>query len=190
VTVTDDDGHAVGHGCAAGRHDLLRLAGIGGLSPLGTRPGGGNRDGPAGGRDSPPGGNRDGPAGQQGDAITAVLRGLSVTIEPIARGTCDHRHEEPGYKPSRKLRHLVAARTAKCTSPGCGQTWARADFEHTVPYDQDGRTCECNGGPACRHDHRKKQSRGWSLTQPEPGVMIWTTPSGRRYTTGPTPHPA
>jgi hypothetical protein len=22
----------------------------------------------------------------------------------IARGICDHRHEEPGYKPSRKLR--------------------------------------------------------------------------------------
>jgi hypothetical protein len=118
-----------------------------------------------------------------------VLRALGVTIEPIARGTCDHRHQEPGYKPSRKLRHLVAARTARCTSPGCGQTWARSDADHTAPYDKGGRTCECDLGPACRHDHRKKQSRGWSLTQPEPGIMIWQTPAGRRYVTGPTQYP-
>jgi hypothetical protein len=198
VTVTDDDGYAAGHGCAAGRHDILRHAGLTddpnppgtsppGTSPPGTSPGGRNRDGPPGSRDGPPGGNRDGPSGRA--EIGDILRKLGVTIEPIARGTCDHRHEEPGYTPSRKLRHLVAARTAKCTSPGCGQTWARADFEHTVAYDKDGRTCECNGGPACRHDHRKKQSRGWSLSQPEPGIMIWQTPAGRRYLTGPTQYP-
>jgi hypothetical protein len=190
VTVTDDDGYAVGHGCAAGRHDILNLAGLGGTSPPGTRPGARNRDGPPGGCHSPPGGNHDGPPAPGGPAIGEILRKLGVTIEPIARGTCDHRHEEPGYTPSRKLRHLVAARTARCTSPCCGQTWARSDFEHTLPHDQDGRTCECNGGPACRHDHRKKQSRGWKLEQPEPGIMIWTAPSGRRYQTGPTQYPA
>jgi hypothetical protein len=27
---------------------------------------------------------------------------------------------------------------------------------------------------------------GWRLEQPEPGVMRWTTPSGRHYTTRPT----
>jgi len=167
VTVTDDDGYAVGHGRAAGRHDILNLAGLTddpgppgtgppGTSPRGTGPGGRNRDGPPGGRDSPPGGNRDGPPGRAGPpgaagtGIADMLRKLGVTIEPIARGTCDHRHQEPGYKPSRKLRHLVAARTATCTSPGCGQTWARADYEHTLPHDQDGRTCECNGGPTCK----------------------------------------
>jgi hypothetical protein len=195
VTVTDDDGYAVGHGCAAGRHDILSHAGLTddtgppGTSPPRTRPGG-SRDGPPGGRDHPPGGNRDGPPSPAGPGIGEILRKLGVTIEPIARGTCDHRHEEPGYKPSRKLRHLVAARTATCTSPGCGQTWARSDFEHTVPYDQGGRTCECDGGPTCRHDHRKKQSRGWKLEQPEPGIMRWTAPSGRQYVTGPTQYPA
>jgi hypothetical protein len=196
VTVTDDDGYAVGHGCAPGRHDILRHAGLTddtgppGTGPPGTRPGGRNRDGPPGGRDHPPGGNRDDPPGPAGPAIGEILRKLGVTIEPIARGTCDHRHEEPGYTPSRKLRHLVAARTATCTSPGCGQTWARSDADHTVPYDGGGRTCECGLGPACRHDHRKKQSRGWSLQQPEPGTMIWRTPAGRLYVTGPTQYPS
>jgi hypothetical protein len=43
--------------------------------------------------------------------------------------------------------------------------------------------------PVCRHDHRAKQAPGWTLTQPRPGTMIWTTPSGRTYTTGPTCYP-
>jgi hypothetical protein len=26
---------------------------------------------------------------------------------------------------------------------------------------------------------------GWHLSQPEPGLLTWTLPSGRRYTTAP-----
>ena len=40
--------------------------------------------------------------------------------------------------------------------------------------------------PLCRHHHRVKQAEGWSLAMPEPGVLIWHTPSGRSYTTRPT----
>jgi hypothetical protein len=36
--------------------------------------------------------------------------------------------------------------------------------------------------PECRRSHRTKQARGWHVTQPEPGRLIWTTPSGRSYT--------
>jgi len=31
-----------------------------------------------------------------------------------------------------------------------------------------------------------KQAESWRLEQPEPGVLIWHTPSGRTYTTTPT----
>jgi hypothetical protein len=31
-----------------------------------------------------------------------------------------------------------------------------------------------------------KASRRWWLEQPDPGVLIWRTPSGRTYLTGPT----
>jgi len=31
---------------------------------------------------------------------------------------------------------------------------------------------------------------GWHLDQPEPGTMIWTTPSGRTYTTHPSVYPS
>jgi hypothetical protein len=40
--------------------------------------------------------------------------------------------------------------------------------------------------PPCRRHHRVKQAPGWTLTQPEPGIMHWQTPAGRGYTTRPT----
>jgi hypothetical protein len=113
---------------------------------------------------------------------------VTITITPLARGSCDHPHQEPGYQPSRALRHLIIARTPTCTAPGCRQPAARCDLDHTVPYDQGGRTCECGLAPLCRHHHRCKQAEGWRLEQPQPGVMIWTTPAGRKYRTTPDPY--
>jgi hypothetical protein len=43
--------------------------------------------------------------------------------------------------------------------------------------------------PLCCRHHRAKQARGWQLTQPEPGTMVWITPSGRSYVTGPAAYP-
>jgi hypothetical protein len=42
---------------------------------------------------------------------------------------------------------------------------------------------------AVRRHHQTKQARSWQLTQPEPGLLIWTTPSGRTYTTKAEPYP-
>ena len=50
-----------------------------------------------------------------------------------------------------------------------------------MPYDQGGKTCLCNLAPLCRRHHRAKQARGWALKQVSPGVLAWTTPSGRHY---------
>jgi hypothetical protein len=110
---------------------------------------------------------------------------FTVTINPLAQDPCDHRHQEPSYKPSRQLRHLIWARNPTCSAPGCRRPAAQCDLDHTVPYDQGGRTCECDLAPLCRHHHRCKQSQGWRLEQPSPGIMRWTTPAGRRYLTGP-----
>jgi hypothetical protein len=46
-----------------------------------------------------------------------------------------------------------------------------------------------NHAPLCRNHHQAKQTSGWQLDQPRPGVMTWTTPSGRRCTTGPSAYP-
>ena len=109
---------------------------------------------------------------------------LNITVTPIAKGSCDHRNAEDRYVPSRKLGHLIRARTATCPAPGCGAHAYHNDLDHTVAYP-GGPTDECNIAPPCRRHHRVKQAPGWKLEQPEPGVMRWTTPAGRSYTTRP-----
>jgi hypothetical protein len=160
VTLLAPDGTAAAHGCARGPHPWI------------PPPAGAAR-------------NRDGPDQQQAAALTEFLRGLNVTFTPIAKGGCDHRNVEDRYVPSRKLGHLVRARTARCTAPGCGAQAVHCDLDHTIAYPA-GITCQCDLAPACRRHHRCKQAPGWRLTQPEPGVMRWTTPSGRSHTTRPT----
>jgi hypothetical protein len=71
----------------------------------------------------------------------------------------------------------------------CQRPSGRADFEHNIPYDQGGRTCLCNGGPKCRHDHQLKQDPRWKVEQHPDGTFTWTTPAGRTYTTEPTEYP-
>ena len=141
----------------------------------------GSRDGPG---DTAPGPVSPLPA-LNAQARTFIQR-LGVTITPLAAGTCDHRNQEPGYTLSPRLRHLIAARTVYCCAPGCRRPAARCDFDHTIAYQAGGRSCECNVRPLCRRHHRCKQAPGWAARQPEPGTMIWTTPAGRTYTTGPT----
>jgi hypothetical protein len=138
----------------------------------------------AGSRHWPP---AQGPPG----AMTArgLLDFLHITkLTPVIRGPCQHARAEHRYRPSRKLQHLIKARNATCTAPGCGRRAASCDLDHTHPHHQGGRTCECNMAPLCRHHHRCKQAEGWRLEHPEPGVLVWRTPAGRTYTTTPTPY--
>jgi hypothetical protein len=111
---------------------------------------------------------------------------LTIKFSPVIRGPCDHRQAEAGYRPSRTLQHLVRARNARCTAPGCGRAAASCDLDHTIPWHHGGLTCACDLAPLCRHHHRCKQAEGWWLDQPEPGVLVWRVPSGRTYTTTPT----
>jgi Domain of unknown function (DUF222) len=126
--------------------------------------------------------------GEQPAHIQEFLADLGITpgaIEQIARGMCDHQHAESRYVPSRKLKHLVRARTQICTAPGCGGQSIHADQDHVIPYP-DGPTCECNLHAPCRAHHRAKQSPDWQVEQPEPGIIRWTLPNGRTRTTRPT----
>jgi hypothetical protein len=163
-TLTGQDGEAAAHACARGSHPWT--------PPAASRPGP----------------SRDGPGNQQQDnlaQLAELLRELNATPRPIARGTCEHRQAEDRYIPSRKLKHLIRARTARCCAPGCGAQAITGEIDHTIPYPA-GASCECNLSPPCARHHHAKHAPGWKLEQPEPGVMRWTTPSGRVYTTHPT----
>jgi hypothetical protein len=167
VTVTGPDGTAIAHGCARGSH------------PWTPPPPTTDTTGPPG-TGPPPG-----PGPAQAVQLAELLRALNVQFSPIARGGCDHRDREDRYRPSRRLGHLVRARTATCVAPGCAAQAASCDLDHTIPWPA-GITCQCDLSPGCRHHHRVKQAPGWHLDQAEPGIMRWTTPSGRTYTTRPT----
>jgi hypothetical protein len=90
----------------------------------------------------------------------------------------------PGLDPFGLGQQAMAGGQTGCSRPAAG-----CDLDHTVPWDQGGITCECDLAPLCRHHHRCKQAQGWRLEQPEPGILIWHTPSGRTYVTMPTVHP-
>jgi hypothetical protein len=178
VTVTDEHGHAVGHGCARPEPKSHRKrAGPG--PPDGT----GFRFTPAS-RDGPPGGY-----GTWRLRVPGSGPDLIVAIDTLDTHDCEHRYEARGHDPGVRLRHLSQVRHATCTSPICRRPARTCDFEHNVPYEAGGRTCLCNGGPKCRHDHRLKQQPGWKVDQLPDGTFRWTTPTGRSYDTEPTRYP-
>jgi hypothetical protein len=178
VTVTDQHGHAVGHGCARPE-----------TKAHGKRAGPGPPDG-TGFTFTPA--SRDGPPGGYGTwRLRAPEPGpdLIITLESLATDPCDHRHQAGGHDPGVKLKHLIQVRHATCTSPVCRRPAAQCDVDHNTPYETGGRTCRCNTGPKCRHDHRLKQHPRWKVEQLPDGTFRWTTPSGRSYTTEPTRYP-
>jgi hypothetical protein len=74
------------------------------------------------GRHPPPPGTSAGPDPPPGTAARDYLAGLRIRLVPIARGRCDHTRAEPGYRPSRKLAHLVTVRNTRCTTPRACRT--------------------------------------------------------------------
>ena len=161
ATIVDPSGQAIAHGRARGQHPW-----------------------------NPPPPNAEPPANPPPDAdqlarLQELIRALNITTEPIAHGTCDHRHAENRYTPSRKLKDLIRARTQTCDAPACNTQAAYCDLDHTVPFPH-GATDQCNLGPKCRRHHRAKQAPGWRVDQPEPGTVRWILPNGRTHTTHPT----
>jgi hypothetical protein len=124
---------------------------------------------------------RHGPAA--GRPVITWPAGLRAELQFLEAGSCSHAHQSPGYVWPSGLRHLIEIRQRTCAAPGCRRPASRCDIDHTVPFDQGGPTCECNGAPLCRRHHRCKQAPGWHLTQDRPGEMTWRLPSGRAHTT-------
>jgi hypothetical protein len=174
ITVTDDHGHAIGHGCC---------------TPLGGQAGSAI---PADRVTVRPSGRR-GPDGGFGSWVL-TLPGARLPfladIDVVPTYDCDHRHAAAGYRPGDKLRHLIQVRDGKCSFPACSRHARECDFEHATPYDQGGATCACNAHACSRACHRVKQSPGWQVTKPRPGWTRWTTRAGRTYLQGPWPYPA
>ncbi|WIB04436.1 HNH endonuclease signature motif containing protein [Arthrobacter sp. zg-Y919] len=97
------------------------------------------------------------------------------------------------------LRRWLRARDGTCRFPGCRVTTANADIDHTTDWAKGGPTDHGNLEHLCRRHHRFKTLGYWKACQPTPGVIQWTSPTGRAYRTDPflelgppnvAPHPA
>ncbi|MFD0855396.1 HNH endonuclease signature motif containing protein, partial [Actinomadura adrarensis] len=97
----------------------------------------------------------------------------------------DPEHGRTVYRPTPSLRQAIERRHVACAFPTCNRRSDRCDIDHTVPWGR-GKSCRCNLAPLCRKHHRTKQTPGWRLIQPWPGLLIWVTPSGQWHITLPT----
>jgi hypothetical protein len=176
ITVVDDNGFAVGHGCCKPMRGKRGRATPVDPDRITVRPS--ERKGPDGGR------------GSWILTVPGAELPLIVDIFPMPTYECDHRLESKGYQPGDRLRHLVQVRDGTCSFPPCSRRARESDFEHAQPYAEGGRTCACNAHACSRSCHRAKQKPGWQVTKPRPGWTRWTTKAGRTYTQGPTSYPA
>jgi hypothetical protein len=116
-----------------------------------------------------------------------VLRELAATAQlkavPLPPPVC-----ESGYRPSAALAQFVRCRDLTCRFPGCDAPAEACDIDHTIPYPQ-GPTHPSNLKLLCRFHHLLKTfyigAGGWADRQLPDGTVIWTSPSGTKYTTKP-----
>ena len=64
---------------------------------------------------------------------------------------------------------------------------SQSDLDHTIAYEEGGRTVRGNLGPLCRYNHGAKHKGGWRLDQISPGVFVWRSPLGKIYIVKPEP---
>jgi hypothetical protein len=206
VTLTGEDGRPVAHGCTRPRSGPLGSSpGACAPPPHGPAPPSSGpappkqRPGPPEQRPAPPkhgytppeqrpAPSEHGPAPPEREARVAAWL-ASIPMKWFESDECAHHRQSAAYRPPAALQHLVRVRQQTCAFPGCRRPARQCDLDHTTPFQRGGLTCECNLAPLCRRHHEAKQAPGWWVEQSSPGVLTWTIPSGRSYTTRPTSYP-
>jgi len=121
------------------------------------------------------------PAATVRDLVTrARLRPLTAAHELIA---------EQQYRPSVALAEFIRARDLWCRFPGCDVPAEFCDLDHSVPWALGGVTHPSNIHLKCRPHHLLKTfwcgENGWAEKQFPDATIVFTSPSGRMYTTTP-----
>jgi hypothetical protein len=83
------------------------------------------------------------------------------------------------------LRIWLNTRDGTCRGVNCGQPAATSEIDHTIAYAHGGRTDDLNLACLCKACHRLKHASTWHPLALGNGVIEWTSPTGRVYTTRP-----
>jgi hypothetical protein len=91
------------------------------------------------------------------------------------------------YKIPKDLRVFLQIRDQTCRFPGCVQSAHLSDIDHTLDWQFGGGTDASNLACLCPGHHTLKGDTAWTVVQSADGsgVLTWTDPSGRSYTTYP-----
>ncbi len=93
------------------------------------------------------------------------------------------------YRPSASLRRYLAARDQHCQFPTCNRDARWCDIDHTVAWEDGGKSVPGNLSHLCRGHHTLKHHARWKVVQTAPGVLEWTTPHGEVVTGAAPPGP-
>ncbi|WP_436495641.1 DUF222 domain-containing protein [Actinokineospora sp. HUAS TT18] len=100
-----------------------------------------------------------------------------VVTDPVGKVLEVSQRRHPGADLARHIR----LRDRTCRFPGCHRPALSCELDHTVEHSRGGATGHGNLSCLCPMHHKIKDQPGWSLRQPEPGRIVWTTPTGRRH---------
>jgi hypothetical protein len=141
--------------------------------------------------DSPLEGKQEPPAGlllRGGIVPTPLLAELIRSGAKVKEVRHPGEAPEPGYRPSAALEEFIRVRDLTCRFPGCEEPAEFCDIDHTIPYPI-GPTHPSNLKCECRKHHLLKTFwtgiGGWADQQLPDGTVIWTSPTGKTYTTYP-----
>ncbi|WP_225667900.1 MULTISPECIES: HNH endonuclease signature motif containing protein [unclassified Arthrobacter] len=94
------------------------------------------------------------------------------------------------YRVPKDLQDAVRVRDRTCRHPGCNRLAVFCELDHTTPWSHGGKTSYGNLAALCKRHHKLKSEGFWHYRQPEPGMIIATSPAGHTYVTRPDPPPA
>lgn len=83
------------------------------------------------------------------------------------------------YQPPQPLRDFLMARDRTCRFPGCRRPSHMTDIDHSLSWEEGGRTSPENLGLLCRRHHRLKTHGGWRIESRADGACRWTSPQGK-----------
>ncbi len=108
-----------------------------------------------------------------------------LVTDPLSGALLDHGRTT--YRPPTATAEFVRARDVHCRFPTCRRRALDSELDHTRAWTTDqGDTCDTNLYDACPHHHHlRHDAPGWTVSQHPDGTIIWTTPTGHRYSTQP-----
>lgn len=95
-----------------------------------------------------------------------------VVVDPVDNAVLAIDAKER-YIPS-GLKRLIHVRTTSCDGDECGLPSHRADIDHVIRVEHDGRTRHANLHPLCRASHQLKDEGGhWKVDMDDEGTTVW-----------------